>query len=286
MPEQGDLRAEYEKLSGEKERLEKALQETQVNFAAISAELEGNTESRMKAEQERDVLSQEAEQLRQALRKKMREIMIAAIAIIIPGCFAAYLYWLHDAGRGIREGKMVVASLTKDLHRYAKDVAVRDAELLKKDLELHGLLDRTKTLEQNVSGLEGRIRAAEAGRVQAVASLDKLKADIRRRELERSRSVRELQSDNIEAIKNLGEGSDQLEARVELLEKKIARMTIERGTIIPALIKALSHSDVRTRVGISRALAAATGKSYGTAQDRWEAWWKQHESEYQPPPKE
>ncbi len=99
MTEQDDLKDRYEKLSSDRERLEKALQETQVNFAAIASELEGNAEARMKAEEERDALSREAETLRVVLRKKMREIMIAAVAIIIPGCFAVYLYWLHDAGR-------------------------------------------------------------------------------------------------------------------------------------------------------------------------------------------
>ncbi len=164
-------------------------------------------------------------------------------------------------------------------------MAARDAELLKKDLELYGLVERAKKLEENTEEMEGQLRAAQAEKAQAVASFDKLKAEGRRRELERSRSVRELEGGNMEATKNPGEGSDQLEVRVERLEKRVRTMMLERGTVIPALIQALTHNDARTRMEVSRALTAATGKSYGTAQGRWEDWWKTHQSEYQLPPR-
>ena len=64
-----DLKARCEQLSADNARLDKALKETQQNFAAIAGELDVLTSARMDAESQRDVACKESEDLKRKIGK-------------------------------------------------------------------------------------------------------------------------------------------------------------------------------------------------------------------------
>jgi hypothetical protein len=154
-----------------------------------------------------------------------------------------------------RSASSYVKQISDEKARARDLVAMKDREIEDRDKKILELQQRVRRIFGMLDRTPASKPKGEAPKPDA-AQLEKARRDARR--------------ENGEAEKRNGAA---LRSRYEALERRYDRLEEKHTLAVPALIRGLGSSDLRSRTAFSRVLTILTGKAYGTDRKRWQRWW-------------